>query len=75
MPIIMCQYKCASLLLVAMNIFLYITDPSCILIGNGCFLAETNCTRYEVYNVINPWIMTLLYKRSRLWSVAICNLL
>ena len=53
MPILMCQSKFDSLLLVELNIFLYFTDPSCISIGNGCFLAEPLCERYEVLDLYN----------------------
>lgn len=30
---------------------IYFTDPSCILIGSGCFLAEPTCERYEVLDL------------------------
>ena len=32
-----------SLIDIMIFVFAFFTDPSCVLIGNGCFLAELSC--------------------------------
>lgn len=38
-----------KVLTVKLYIYLYFTDPACISLGYGCFLAEQSCKRYVTY--------------------------
>lgn len=50
---------------------MFLTDPQCTSIGNGCFLAEPSCQRYLIDTNVNSIIVSGLSNGIRLICIKI----